>query len=337
MGLLLTQNVPVGTGELIRVETLPLKVEPTSQFEEAKAALAEMIEGAGTLVESIQTDDQYNQGIKMLQSLKQFNRNLEAGIKPLKDLINSHKDRVMELQHELDVPAKRLQDALSRETARYQLAKEEAVRKENDRLAREAERQRQEQQHEADIKVLLDEVAAAQLAGSASNATGQPETAQEIERELRPITNMLKVPSMISNPIEVATRLRQVVALAQQHEQARIAAAELKAQGDKRGAAKILRASEQLEAPEVEEVVSEQVQVMAPVLRQPDLYQAKGSSVRQRWIVSAITDPGRVCVEHPELCIPSEAKLNDLAKRINARPNIPGVTWELDTRTIGVR
>jgi hypothetical protein len=336
MGLLI-QNIPTGTGELIRVETLPLVVEPNQSFEDAKQLLEQMVASAGSLANSITTEEDYNRGMKMLQGLKLFLKNIDEGVKPAKDRINEGKDRLMNFIHELDVPAKKLQADLAKETGRFKVWQEEQVRKENERLAREAEAERQRKQHEADLDALRAEIELAVQTADEANGRNQTETAAEIKTGLRPIVTTLRIPQAIENPIQVATQVRQIVALALQHESARIAAAQAKAEGDKKAAAAILKASAKLEAPVVEEVRAEQVMVAPVMVRHPDLFQAKGASVSQNWRVKAVFDPARVCREHPELCEPSQSKLNDLAKRLKAKPNVGGVEWEQITKTIGVR
>lgn len=334
MGLILQQQVPTGQGELIHVETLPLQVEPNPAFEEAKQLLEQMVASAGTLANSITTVEDYDRGMKMLQALKVFLKNVEEGVDPTKRRINSAKDRLMELVHELDVPAKQLQTALARETGRFKLWQEEQVRKEQERLARIAEQERQTKQREADLDALRGEIELAKQSADEANGRNQVETANEISTNLKQIVASLKVPQSIRNPIETATQVRQIVALAQQHEQARIAAAQAKADGDARAAKKILAASAKLEAPVVEEVRSEQVQAAPSIVRQPDLYQAKGAYVKKVWRVKQIFDANRVPREY---CMPSESLLNDYAKRVQQRPIVPGVEFEEVISTKGVR
>ena len=340
MGLLLNNQVPTGSGELIHVETLPLKVETNPAFEEAKQLLEQMVASAGSLANSITNDADYNRAMKMMQGLKIFIKNVDEGIDPVKRRINDAKDRLMALAHELDVPAKNLQTALAKETGRYSLWKQEQVRLENERLERIAEQERQRKQREADLEALMTEIGAANQEADAATGRGQGDTANEIRAAIKPLVNKLKnaaTVALIQNPVQEATGVRQVVALALQHEQARIAAAQAKAEGDKKAAAAILKASAKLEAPQVEEVYVAPVQATPTIARKPDLYKAPGASVRQDWRVKTIYDPGRVCREHPELCDPSESKINDLAKRLKAKPNVPGVEFELITKTIGVR
>lgn len=337
MGSLLIQNIPTGTGELIRVDTLPLVVEPNQSFEDAKQLLEQMVASAGSLANSITTEEDYNRGMKMLQGLKLFLKNIDEGVKPAKDRINEGKDRLMSFIHELDVPAKNLQAALAKETGRFKLWQEEQVRLENERRQREAEAERQRLQREADLRVLQVEIDDAMHKAALSTGRGQLETSAEITAGLKPIVTKLKVPQSIADPLRLATEIRQLIVLALQHEAARMAAAQAKAEGDKKAAAAILRASAKLEAPVVEEVRAEQIQAAPVMVRQPDLFQAKGASVRQNWRVKSIFDPGRVCREHPELCEPSQSKLNDLAKRLKAKPNVGGVEWENEVKTIGVR
>jgi len=329
--------IPEGTGELIHVETLPLSVEPNQAFEEAKQLLDQMVASAGSLANSITTEEDYNRAMQMLQGLKLFLKNIDEGVKPAKDRINEGKDRLTTFIHELDVPAKNLQAALAKETARFKLWQDEQIRLENERKQREAEAERQRLQREADLTALRDEIAAALQTADDANARKEPVTANEIKAGLQPTLLKLKVPQSIQNPVKSATEIRQAIALAIQHEAGRIAAAQAKAEGDKKGAAAILRASAKLEAPVVEEVHAARAEVAPVMVRRPDLYHAKGASVRQEWRVKVVFDPGRVCREHPEMCEPSQSKLNDLAKRLQAKPNIPGVEWEQSTKTIGVR
>ncbi|HVN82266.1 MAG TPA: hypothetical protein VMW38_24995 [Terriglobia bacterium] len=349
MSTFLAVQVPTGVGELIKVETLPLQVEASPEFEEAKQLLAQMLSSAKTLANSINTKEDYERGVKMMSALKVFLKNVEEGIDPAKRLINSAKDKLMEMQHELDVPAKQLHLELSRETARYKLAEEEKVRQENERLAREAEIERQRLQRLEDIKTLQNEIRIAKGEADGANGRSQVETANEINNNLAQIVASLEVPESIKNPLETCTRVRQIVALALQHEDARIAAAAAKAEGDKRRAAEILKASKKLEAPQVEEVQQTRVEVTPAIQRGPDLHYARGSSTKQIWRVKrqdigggkekvvGIIDPQRVCREHPEYCEPSVTLLDEYAKRSKERPNIPGVIWELSTKTIGVR
>ncbi len=349
MSTFLAVQVPTGVGELIKVETLPLMVEASPEFEEAKQLLAQMLSSAGTLANSINLKEDYQRGVQMMSALKAFLKNVDEGVEPTKRVINAAKDQLMSLVHELDVPAKQLHLELSRETARYKMAEEEKVRKENERLAREAELERQRLQREADISTLNDDILSAQQSADEANGRGQVETANEINTNLTQIVAALAVPDSIKNPLETCTRVRQIVALAAQHEQARIAAATAKADGDKKRAAAILAASKKLEAPEVEEVVQNRVEVAPSIQRGPDLHHARGSSVGQTWRVKrqdigggkektvGIIDPQRVCRDHPEWCYPDETLINDYAKRCKEKPVVAGVIFELDTRTKGVR
>ena len=340
MGLLQIQNLPDGTGPLISVETLPMLVEANPAFEEAKLILEKMIATAGNLPNSITTMEDYDKGMRLLQALTVFLKNVEAGIAPMKDKINGAKNRLMELQHELDVPAANLKLALSRETARYQLWQAEQARIESDRLQREAEKERMVRQRQAEIDALMTEIGTANQAGDEAVARGQSATRDEIVAGISRLVKLLGsavTTAQIANPVAEITKIRQVVALAVQHEQARIAAAAAIAQGDRKTAKQIEKASMQLVAPEVEEVYVAPVQVAPVMARKPELYKAAGASVTALWRVKTIFDAARVCREHPELCEPSESKLNDFAKRTKQKPNIPGVEWEQDVRTRGVR
>jgi len=331
MGLLQITNIPTGQGELIKVETLPLLVEPNAAFEEAKLLLEQMVQSAGSLPNSITTEEDYNRGMKILQGVTAFLKNIEEGVSPTKKRINDAKDRLMALIHELDIPANKL---------KLELWREEQVRLENERLAREAEKERQRKQRAAEIEALIVEIGAANQECDAATGRNQVATKEEILAGINGVARMLKseaTTAQIVSPVAEATRIRQVVALAIQHEQARIAAAQAKAEGDKKTAANILKASAKLEAPLVEEVYVPPVQTPATVAKKPDLYKAAGASVTALWRVKNIFDSARVCREHPELAEPSLSKLNDLAKRLKAKPNIAGVEWEQDVRTKGVR
>jgi hypothetical protein len=337
MGTLLVQEIPTGQGELIRVETLPLLVEPNAAFEEAKQILDQMVASAGALANSITNDEDYNRGLKMLQALKVFLRNIDEGVDPTKRRINDAKDRLMSLIHELDVPAKQLQQGLAKETGRYLLWKQDQVRLENERKAREAEVERQRLQHESDIRILRAELDDAYKTCTDANGRNQTPTANEIGGAIAKWDRAIKSPATVQNPIAAATEIRQVVALALQHEQARIAAAQAKAEGDKKAAASILRASAKLEAPVVEEVIAEQVHVAPSITRQPDLFKAKGGYVTREWKVKRIYDPTRV--PH-QFCTPSESLLNEHAKTFNktqSKPIVPGVEFEELVSTKGVR
>lgn len=342
-------TVPSGQGELIHVETLPLAVEPNIEFEEAKQALEVMLKSSRSLANSITTDDDYNRGMEMIKGFKTFLRNVEDGVTPTKDRLNQAKNRLMELIHQLDEPAKQILLELSRETGRYKVKKDEEVRIENDRLRREAEEAQRKKQHAVDIECLRVEIGAALDAANAANGRGQKATATEILNNIVQIEASLKVPESIRNPLETSTLVRQYVALAIQHEEARIAAAAAKRDGDAKAAKEILNASKNLELPEVEEVQQETVEIEPTVMRGPDLKHMTGASVSQAWRVkrtslgagkekvTGITDPQRICREHPELCEPSVSKIDDYAKRTKEKPIIPGVTFELETKTRGVR
>ena len=324
-------------------------MEASPEFEEAKQLLQQMLASAKTLANSITTKDDYERGVRMMSALKAFLKNVDEGVEPTKRVINSAKDRLMELVHELDVPAKQLHLELSRETARYKLAEEEKVRKENERLAREAELERQRLQRLEDIKTLENEIRIAKGEADGANGRDQAATANEINSNLQQIVASLLVPDSIKNPLETCTRVRQIVALALQHEDARIAAAKAKAEGDKKAAAAILKASAKLEAPEVEEVQQTRVEVTPAIQRGPDLVHARGSSIGQVWRVKrqdigggkqktvGIIDPQRVARDHPEFCLPDEGLLNEYARRCKEMPIVPGVIFELEIKTKGVR
>jgi hypothetical protein len=334
MGLQIFQKLPSGEGELIAVRNLPISVEPNEAFHEAKRALEALVEDSRGIVNSITTEDEYNAGMAILGKINGFLKQIEAGAKPSKDSLNQAKDELMRYIHELDAPAKRLKDMLGQETGRYKLEADRKRREEEERLRREAELDRQRKQREADLNALRLEIQTAEQEARAAEMRDQPDTAKGIRAATKRFVALDSAPGAFQDPLGDATRLRSAVALAQQHEQARIAAAKAKAEGDKKTAKKIEQAAAKLEAPTVEAVRSEQVKTAPVVIPKPELAKAKGAFVKDEWRVKEIYNPSSV---PREFCVPSESLLNDYAKRVGSAASVPGVTFERHIKTAGVR
>jgi hypothetical protein len=335
MGLAVIDRIPKGEGELIAVEHLPIMITPNAAFYEAKSVLQGIVEQVGGIANSITTDDQYNQGIAGLQAINKFLKDIEAGIKPSKDQLNQAKDQLIEFAHQLDVPAKRLKDALSAETGRYRMWKDEQERREQERLRKEAELERQRKQREVDIGALKNEIVMAESEAADAEQRGEVETAKEIRAVTKRYAALDSMPGAFPDPLEDATRIRQAVLLARQHEEARIAAAKAKAEGDRNAARRIERAAAKLEAPEVAPVISERVEAAPVVAPKADLTKAKGQSTRKEWKLKGIYDPAQVPREYLRV---DESALNAYAKRCGEiEPHVPGCRFEFSVKTIGVR
>ena len=334
MGLQVLGQLPSGEGELIAVRNLPISIIPSDSFNAAKAALDEMVRQAGGLAESIQTDDQYNQAIEFIKQLRRFLKDVEAGAKTSKDSLNSAKNQLMEFIHQLDEPATKLEKALARETGRYLQWKEEQTRKENERRAREAEEARQREQRRVDLEALTNEVAAAEREAVAAEERQQPETAKEIRQALKRFAGLASSPGAFQDPLGDATRVRQAVAFAKQKEEGRIAAAKLKAEGNKSAAKKVEAAAAKAHAPEVAAVVSEKVETRAVVVPKADLNKVTGQFLKKTWKVKRVFNPD---VVPRQFLVVSDSLLKDYAKRLGTKPEVPGVEFEEDVKTAGIR
>lgn len=333
MGLQLFNGMPAASSDLVSIENLPIVVTPSAAFHEAKAQLLEIVSRAGTLANAITTDLQYNDAISSLQSVKRFKKDLTAGADPSKKQLNSAKDALMALIHELEEPATNLELALSAETARYFQDKERRRREEEDCQRREAELERQRLQREADLNALRDEISTARQTADAADLHGQPETAKEIRAGLKRFAALDAAPGGYRHPLQDATEVRQAVALAIQREQALVAADKARQEGATATARAIERAAAKLTAPEVAPVVSERVEAASVLVPRSELAHAKGSYVKEVWR-ARIIDPAAI---PREFCEPSESLLNDLAKRLGERARVPGVVFEKVTKMAGVR
>lgn len=334
MGLQIFTELPKANGDLVQIQNLPIIVTPNEAFHEAKATLLALVEQAGTLANSIQTDEQYDEGIKVLQGINRFLKDLEAGFKPPKDEANRFKDTLMGYYHELTDPGTKLKTAVSAETGRYFQDRERRRREEEERLRREAELERQRKQREADLNALRAEINAAKMVADAAGHEGHPELAAEIRGGLKRFAAIESAPGAYKNPLQDATGVRQVVALALQREQARVAAEKARQDGDKATAKAIEKAAAKLEAPEVAQVVSERIEAAPVVVPREELTKAKGAYVKEFWRVSLIVDPTKV---PREFCEPSESRLNDYAKRLGKQPVVPGVVFEREVKIAGIR
>lgn len=328
------QKLPAANGELVTIANLPIAVTPNEGFYAVKVTLLALVEQAGGLANLIQTDEQYNEGIAILQKVKRFKKDLAAGAAPSKSQLNTAKDALMALIHELDEPATKLEQALSAETGRFIQDRERRRREEEERLRREAELERQRKQREADLNALRAEINAAKMVADAAGHEGHPELAAEIRGGLKRFAAIESAPGAYKNPLQDATGVRQVVALALQREQARVAAEKARQDGDKATAKAIEKASAKLEAPIVAPVVSERIEAAPVVVPREELTKAKGAYVKEFWRVSLIVDPTKV---PREFCEPSESRLNDYAKRLGKQPVVPGVVFEREVKLAGVR
>ena len=336
MGLL-NQAVPVYTGELMRVETLPLKLRTFDSFDDAKAKVQAMVEGCRTLANSITADEQFNLATAKEEEIKAFLKALEEEAEPTRKRLQEARDQFFALLHQLDTPLEDVKKQLARERGRYKMWRQEQIDRENERKAREAELERQRKQREADLQALRVELDIAANEADAATARNQPETKNEIQGGIKRLVTLLKseaTAAQIANPVQEATGVRQVVALAIQHEQARIAAAAAKAEGDKKAAAQILRASAKLAPPVVEEVFSERIEAAPIVTRAPELSKQKGESLSATWRVKRITNAAVVPRQFMEV---SESLLNDYARRIKTKPMVPGVEFEQEIKMKGGR
>ena len=337
------------TDRLLDIANVPIIVEENALFVQARELRDTLIQEAEKFRFKIESDKDYNRVTQILPLLPRFKKYVDDTTDPVKKDLNDGKQKVMDAIHTLCDPIDQLNLELKRAHGNYKNWRDEQVRLENEKLQREAERERQRLQRLADLETLQSEIRIAQSSADEGNGRGQTETANEINVNLEHIIAALAVPDSIKNPLETCTRVRQIVALALQHEDARIAAAKAKAEGDKKAAAAILKASAKLEAPEVEEVQQTRVEVTPAIQRGPDLVHARGSSIGQVWRVKrqdigggkqktvGIIDPQRVARDHPEFCLPDEGLLNEYARRCKEMPIVPGVIFELEIKTKGVR
>jgi len=188
-------------------------------------------------------------------------------------------------------------------------------------------------QREADLNALRNEVNVARGEADTANLCGRPELANEIRAGLKRFSALEAAPGAYRNPLQDATEVRQVVALALQREQARVAAEKARQDGDKATAKAIERAGQKLEAPEVAQVVSERIEAAPVVIPKADLAHAKGGYVKESWR-ARIVSPADV---PREFCEPSESLLNDYAKRLGKQPVVPGVVFDREVKLAGVR
>lgn len=341
MGLQLFKDLPTTNGDLVSIENLPIIVTPSEAFHHAKAVLTEMVRQAGQLANLIQTDEQYDEAIRILQTVKRFKKDLESGVKPSKDSLNRAKDQLMEFIHELDVPAERLEKALSAETGRYFQDRERRRREEEERLRREAELERQRLQREADLNALRAEINLAKREADNAEQRGQGETAKEIRTCLKRFNALEAAPGGYRNPLQDATEAHQAVALALQREQARIAGEKARQEGDKRAAKQIEKAAEKLKAPEVAPVISERVEAAPVVIPKAGLSKAKGGYVKETWRVKEVHDAhaARAWMANSAapLCDHEISRLNEYANRLGPAAKVQGVTFEKTVKTAGVR
>ena len=334
MGLQIFTELPKANGDLVSIENLPIIVTPNESFHQAKATLLALVEQAGSLANSIHTDPEYDQGIQTLQAIKRFKKDIEAGAKPGKDAMNRAKDQLMGYLHELDVPASKLETALSTETARYFQDRERRRREKEDADRREAELERQRKQREADLNALRMEIQTARQEATSAEMREQPDTAREIRAGLKRFAALDAAPGGYQRPLEDATAVRQAVALALQHEQARIAAARARAEGDKAAARAIEKADAKLEAPIVAPVISERIEAAPVVVPKDELSKAKGQWLNERWVVDEVFDPRLVPDEFKEVSV---RLLNDYASRMKANACVPGVRFKREAKMAGIR
>ena len=352
MGNLAVIEIPTRSLKLLEVSNVPIIIEENEQFLKVIDLRDRLLEQGEKVRNKISSDDEFNFAGKFISDLKKFLKFADDGTDSANDDINEAKKLIMASKHKLKDEIELMARDIARNHGVYKLRRDAENAAEQERLEREAEKKRREEQRVVEFQVLQTELDAAQKTADEANGRNQAETKSEIQRGIKRLVDALKSPAtmaLITNPAEEAYAVRQLVGLAIQHEQGRIAAAQAVADGNKKAAAAILKASAKLEAPEVEEVYVPRVQAAPVIARKPELFHAAGSSVGQQWRVKrvevgggkektvGIVDPNRVCREHPELCEPSESKLNDLAKRLKSKPDIPGVIWELDVRTKGVR
>jgi hypothetical protein len=335
MGLTKFHDIPTGEGELVTIEHVPIEVVPSESFNAAKAALDAMLTDAGQLANSIQTDAEYEDGVALISKLSAFQKKVDAGAKPTKDLLNTAKNRLMDFIHQLDEPAAKLKAALSKETARYYEAREKRRREEEERLRREAEEKRRREQRKADEAVLTSELVDAFRAADEAAARGQEETAKEIRKALKKWDAFPSTPKAFADPVADANQVRQVVALAIAHEQARVAQEKALAEGNKKAAKQIEKAAANLAPPVVDQVVSRKVEAEAIVVPKEELSKGKGGYVKKTWRVRAVINADAVPREYLEV---STSKLNDYARRCGeVEPKVPGVQFEMEQKMVGVR
>lgn len=324
----------VVNGELVSIENLPIIVRPTEQFEAAKESLSVILESGKELRLAINSDDEYNRAIALLKEVKRFEKTSADGGAPIRERLNQAKETVMTFLHELLDPAEKLKTDLSRTIAAYAQKREADRLAEEARLREEAERERQRKQREADLAALHGEIQTSWVASNDALARSQTETVKEINSAIGRFKALESTPGAFQNPLQDAQRLRQAVATAIQHEQARVAAAKAREEGDKVAAKAIEKAAAKQEAPIVESVRSERVEAAPVVVPKVDLAKAKGSYVKETWKVKGIYSPQSV---PREFCEPSLSLLNAYAKRMGENAKVPGVDFEKETKLAGVR
>lgn len=333
MGLSVYENLPSGQGELIEVRHLPLEIVPNESFVEAKESLDLLLREASSLAGRISTDDEYEKGILIQRDLLRFGKEVEKGISPAKDLLNSAKNKLMEYLHQLQDPAKQIADALAKETARYSQERERKRQEEEARLRREAEEKRRKEQRRVDMQALADELAAASFQAQSALDRNQVETQKEIVKATKSLLEKIdNLPDSIEDPVREATRVRQAVAAALQNEQARIAAERLRAEGKKAAASRLEKAAAKMEAPVVEQVRTEQVEAEPVITEDPGLKKVKGQHEKVRWVVDAVYDPDSVPREYLKVDVGAIQAYADRLKEME--PHVPGVRFKRTVKTI---
>ncbi len=330
MGLQLLRKMPTGEGELVVIENRPVAVTPSEYFYKLKEAILALVEEAKGLA-SIRTDSEYERGVELIKSLSWALKGIETGMEPAKMETNGIKDQIMVYQHQLDVPTEKAKKALSIETARFSEDRETKRLAEEARLRREAEFERQRKQRKADLYALKGEIVLAKQAANDAYMRLERLTASEIRHGLKRFAALESTPGAFTEPLVDATMVKQLVAFALQHENARIAAAKARADGDKATARKIEQASAKLEAPEVAPVISERVEAAPVVVIQDELAKPKGGWVKESWKVKTVYNWALV---PREFCEVSLSLLNQHAKRMGANASVPGVEFEREVKTI---
>jgi len=334
MGLTILSGLPRGEGTLIEVRHLPITVVPNEEYEKAKAALANIVQQAGSIVGCIQSDESYGQGIALMTDVRRFRKAVEKGVEGSKRELNDAKNALMDFAHQLDDPAAKIERALSTETAAYQQRKEQARRAEEERLRREAELERRRKQREADLNALKDEIATANAEADAAIDRHQPETAAEIRRALKRFAALESAPDAFQDPIGDAQDVREAVALAKAHEQARIAAEKARLAGNKAKAKQIEAAAAKIEV-NVAPVVVEKVEAAPVVVPKEELEKGRGQWVKTRWVLECVSNPNLV---PDEFWVIDERLIQAKADRFKeVEPVIPGCVFRKEVKTVGIR
>jgi len=336
MGLTIYREMPSGQGELVRVIHLPITVEPNEAYALAKQKLDELLAKADSL--EVTNDQEHDEAVELQKNVKRFLKDIEEGVDAPKRQLNTAKNQMMELINSLKIPAEKIMAVFAKKTGRYEYDREQARLREEARRREEAERERQRLQREADLSVLRLEIQTAEQEAKDAEMRDQLETAKEIRKELRRFAALDSAPGAFQQPLEDATRVRQVVLFAKQHEQGRIAAAKAAAEGNRTAARKIEQATAKLEAPRIEQVQSERIEAAPVVVPKADLFRSKGQhAAKKKMRFARFTNTELVPIRFRPCCEHCIALLNKEAQIMGDSISVPGVEFEEEVKTSGIR